>query len=184
MREEPTTHRQQRPPRRVKERKLTLRLPVLGRVLGNLSELRDFLQAIHDALPDEIKRKLYIERRGRKPRIPDLLDELYRHWDDVNLLDAAKNIIIEQGKDIIIGRASKTFSRTWLQAHDDLGITPPPVTPLFGRRQQDYVSFGRVRNDGTLYTSQTRRISPPRKNPLRETRRKLPQTAVDALFYR
>lgn len=180
----PPTHRQARPPSGTKERKLRLRDSVLGPLLGKISESDDFITDLFDSLPAEIRRRVYRERYMRgdysRLRLPDKLAVLYRHWDDVDVGEAVRNVIESQLQDLVIGKVSKRFAKAWVDAFEQLGLTAPPVTPLFGLRQRQYIS-DRAKYYGEEYARNRR----DQDNGLQaQTLRRRPVTAENALFYR
>lgn len=106
------------PGRKEKERKTKLGAvggTAAARIVNMTTESLDFLDALWDALPEEIKRKgarhnrslaEKLERKGRK-RYSEKVKDVWNHFDKINLTDALENIIKNQVEDFVIGKMSK-----------------------------------------------------------------------------
>lgn len=102
----PTPPRLEPPGSGVKERKgkfLSSRVArtVLGRILGNATEVADFIDALYEALPKEL--------RSNKDTLADKVEKLYTHADKIDLTDAVTNLWNET-----------TMDRGYSQAFDAL----------------------------------------------------------------
>lgn len=78
------------PPPRTKERKLgaSARLLALLKILGDVTEFEDLLEAFFDALPDDLKG--YVPWR-RPAKVAYMARKVYQHWDKVDLDSALFN---------------------------------------------------------------------------------------------
>lgn len=151
----------------MKERKLQLREALIGPLFGKLTETKDFVDALWDALPWEIRRTWI----GRPRRILDKMQDLYRHWAKVDMQKAIKNLAYNEVMDFVIGRSSQALHDRYFRAWDQLGITGPAVGPTFGQAQQEYIRNGIPKTQKDVY-----RRPPPRP--------RYTTTSADALFYR
>ena len=151
--------------------KLTLRSRVLGPMLGTLTEAVDFVDAIWDSLDWRLQRKLRAENRQRT--LQQKLRELWEHYDKINVHDAIKNLVVNQVIDFAVGQAMRRGHDYYFRGWEELGIEGPLVGPTFGEAAKRYLRDG--------LQTQERKI-PERQQA--QTSRRLPGTAVDALFYR
>jgi len=109
-----TSHRFQRPPARVKEQKVKMRMPAaVAFALGAVTETDDAVKAIYQALP----KKLQTARSPVKR-----LEVLYKHWEKVDFQKAANNLLTNEVQDRLIGMSSKAYRNRIYQKH---GHTDP-----------------------------------------------------------
>lgn len=114
-----------------KERK-TIANPKSGGLVswavGTVTESIDFIEALHDALPDDVKRHYYKDSKGKwrraKPSASTMLKDLYKNFDKLDLNEALKNVIINQLQDAIIG---KLGARAQKEAKPFLELLGRPV---------------------------------------------------------
>lgn len=113
-----------RPPRGTKERKVHARnmAPGLWNVANMASEAADFVEAFHDALPPKY--------RSKDASTAQMLEDLYRHWDKVDMSKALTNLIMNEAKDWAIGKLSQSMLRQWRRTHR--GPMQPLVSPQTG----------------------------------------------------
>lgn len=117
VRERPSRHRQRRPPRRVRERKVKAPDSVIHRIYGRVTEAEDFVDALYEAIPKDCK------RRHNPRKANGAYDKsLYAKYQTVlrcnNRLDMSKavqNIIWNQVEDYVIGKASQLGTQWWAQ---------------------------------------------------------------------
>lgn len=115
-----------RPPGRgVKERKLHVAVngTRIGRLLGGYTEFVDLENALWDALPQRFRSKLPKSYASSvKSFAPNGLDsrvtwikfrDLYRHWDEVDLAKALKNVARNEMGDFVVGRVNKKLQKAW-----------------------------------------------------------------------
>lgn len=143
-----------------------MRERLLGPLFGKLTETKDFVDAFWDALPWEIRRTWI----GRPRRLLDKMEDLYRHWDKVDIQKALKNLAYNEAMDFVIGRSSQALHKRYFEAMENLGITGPAVGPTYGEAARRYI------RNGIPKTLRTPRTPSPRT--------RYPITTPDALFYR
>jgi len=100
----------ERPNRPDKERKLKARPIVQGalKVIGTVTEGADLVDAIYDALPERFRpRWKNTNHVKRKLTYKEKLQALYDHWDQVDLPEAVKNIVVNQIEDYFYGKVGK-----------------------------------------------------------------------------
>jgi hypothetical protein len=117
----------------VKERKANHKAAwrlLIMRGINFVTESKDALDAIWDALPDEYKTgyfklhgkhgRVYWKRR-RKASPQDKMKDLYRHYDKIDISDALKNLLVEQLKDAAYGKFGEARKRQARGMLDRLG---------------------------------------------------------------
>lgn len=129
-----------RPRRRVRERKMLSRAAKAGillyKILDELSEAAELVDAFFDALPEDVKK-----RWKRKDEMADQwgqyglegadykLSALYHNWDKVDLAQAVKNVIKNKVEDDLIGAYQKHMPRNTVNAFDSLDADGNEVIP-------------------------------------------------------
>ena len=104
----PSPPSQTNKPRR-KEKKYTLRSAAGGllAVVGVITEAGDVLEAFYGGLPAKLRMGLFL-RNGRKPLTPQqMMEAVYKHFDQLNVGDVLLNITSDQLEDFIIGKLAK-----------------------------------------------------------------------------
>jgi hypothetical protein len=104
-----------RPTKGEKERKVRVVAGGIVRtVVDQTSEVRDFVEALWDALPKEFKKHKTINRpwpyRSEKPKLFEMMSDLYGAWDKLGLdyfNKAFDNVIENQLEDWFYGRLGK-----------------------------------------------------------------------------
>lgn len=98
-------HYARRPPKPgMKERKATVR--GVGGILmavNALTEGFDFIAALYKALPSHMKKDGPYKGLRRQLRPHEQLQQIYRHYGDVDLKDAVKNLIENEAEDRVFG---------------------------------------------------------------------------------
>lgn len=123
---------------RVKERKVALSVRgILSTIMNLTSETKDFVESFWKALPKELRSK---PRKGeKKVRLPDMLQDLYKHWGDVDLPQALANVIDNEIKDQLYGRMGKLVKSGVKRAADG-GYYVGGVGPQAGGRYRPQVN--------------------------------------------
>lgn len=72
------------------------------------TEFADAVEAIHDALPAELKAKPFYDKHWgwRKPTITAQANAIYKNFDKVDLDAAVKNLVVNHVTDEVVGRIS------------------------------------------------------------------------------
>lgn len=103
-------HLQLKPTKRYKEKKGVFNAStkmvkkIVDGTFGTYTEFDDFVNAMWKSLPKELQ--------TRKPRyITDKLKDLWKHWDQADLGDAALNYAMNEIQDNVIGKANKYASK-------------------------------------------------------------------------
>lgn len=105
-------HKQEPPPSYEKERKLSVYSYAGGigtaalAIVGAVGEAGDFLDALYDALPDEVKPKgswFSARREYLPPSFTKRMTALYENWDKVDLNAAIDNLVINHYEDKLFG---------------------------------------------------------------------------------
>lgn len=105
-------HKQQPPPKHEKERKMSVYSYAGGigtaalAIVGAVGEAGDFLEALYDALPDDVKPKgswFSARREYLPPSFTKRMMALYEHWDKVDLDQAIDNLVINHYEDKLFG---------------------------------------------------------------------------------
>lgn len=107
-------HRFERPPKRTKE--------VKGRVYGNpggpvvglineISEFRDAMQSVYDALPLKLRQRLFVENGRRSLTLLKMSKAVYQHVSEVDVGEAVKNLAKNEIEDRFFGKLSKLRNR-------------------------------------------------------------------------
>lgn len=121
VRWEPNTHRNRPPSRQDKERKVRVDsrgVGIIWRSLGELTELFDYLDAFHDALP------WYRQCGGCT--VQRRLEIVYEHFDEIDLQLLFENLIINEIEDRVIGGLNRGVGRRFGD------LTGRPVSPSAG----------------------------------------------------
>lgn len=96
------------PPSRTKEKKMIMAVDprsFLGRLLNGTTEAIDFIMAIADGLPPDVRRDL----RGRP--LHEILEAIYDNFDAIDWGRAVRSLIQNQVEDYILGRAGRLLGR-------------------------------------------------------------------------
>lgn len=105
----PSTHRSATPPRGVRERKATIAggTRAVTVVYGAVTEAKDVIEAVWQALP----------RSSRTPgaNVTQMTQDLWRHYDEIDVSTAVQNLIYNQAIDAVIGKANKVGLKRWQQ---------------------------------------------------------------------
>lgn len=110
-----------RAPRGTKERKIRGKnllhffSRLLGKILSGYSEVGDFVDSIHDALP-----KKYQTKDGN---MLDKLNDIYENWDKVDMSDAIENLVKNEIEDQIVGRIIGRIDKSFRSVGFQQGIT-------------------------------------------------------------
>lgn len=120
-------HNRKPPPWKTKEKKGRLRnlADLLGNVLGGWSEFGDLMDAAWQALPSKYRTPSYYRGHRIKPSWNKRWDDVYQHWDHVDLHKFFYNVLKGQLQDEIIGRTVGGADKA-LRKH--LGGDPAPVS--------------------------------------------------------
>lgn len=93
--------RPRRPGRYVRERKTVLGVGgTIARVVNVVSEGRDVVQAIWYAVPYKLRTK---KKHGRGLTVQQMLWDIYYNFDDLQLAEAVRNVIINEVQDRLYG---------------------------------------------------------------------------------
>ncbi len=128
----PRPHRREPPERGDKERKMRSQAARIGqalfRALDRISESAEVVDAVYEALPDDVKRRW--ERGRQSRRFLDQagqygiegadwkLEALYHNWHRVDVRQAMKNILQNHVEDKIIGGAQRYLPNNVINAFD------------------------------------------------------------------
>lgn len=136
-------HRRGPPPRREKERKTLTRSAKIGiglyKALDWASEKAELIDALWDALPDDVKKRWSKGRRTTGEQFGQYGTEgadwkaqaLWHNWHRVDLEQAARNIIKNYVEDSMIGATQKHMPRNLVNA-----LQRELPMDQFGNRQQ------------------------------------------------
>lgn len=111
----PEWHQVKPPPARTKERKG--RVPMgafrkaVGGAYGAYTEAGDTTDSVYKALPSSVRAEDRRKNGGRPLSMAQKLGSIYKHADQVNVAAAVANIISDQAKDAVIGKANKAANR-------------------------------------------------------------------------
>jgi hypothetical protein len=101
-----------------KEKKLVVRAgATFLRVINITTEGLDFVNALHDAVPDHLKGNYrYSKKQGKwvpifKSNQPTRIRELYRHFDKIDWREAVHNLAVNQLEDMFWGKSSKFLTK-------------------------------------------------------------------------
>lgn len=110
-------------PKGTKERKFRIYSiragSALGRSLSVVTEAKDFVDAIYDALPDKYK------RRWHSPHEKAWL--IYRHFLEIDVAEAIQNVIENQIEDWILGKAAQQMAKASRRRGSPFGLTVGPA---------------------------------------------------------
>ena len=86
----------------------------LLRAIGALTETRDAINAVYDALPKDVKTADWVKNapKGQKGAIPEVsmkgkLETLYKNFSKIDPVQAVANLAINAAEDAVIGRMSQ-----------------------------------------------------------------------------
>lgn len=116
-------HNFARPPKRTKERKFKLALnngSVIGRIVGATGEAADFVNALWWALPKSVRTK------GRPPLQQKALD-VYRHFSELDMEQALKNLVVNEIQDRVIGRIGRAVAKVNARSDRPAGLMVGPA---------------------------------------------------------
>lgn len=127
-------HRNARPPRGTKERKIRVNMPIAIRlatkVAGFSTEALDFVDALYDALPDHAKpkRKRFKGADGKwhnaKVSNKDKTEAVYKHFGRVDLDQAMHNLIVNQIEDMAYGKLGRGLQKARNRIYEATGADP------------------------------------------------------------
>lgn len=110
----PDDHRSKPPGPGDKERKVIANVrngSLVGWLIGTVTESIDFIEAVHKALPKDVRMHWRKDAKGKwrpvKPAVDVMLADLYQHFDKLDLNEALKNVLIEQLQDAAVGKLGK-----------------------------------------------------------------------------
>lgn len=109
-------HVNAKPPPGAKERKLKSKWGAVAARIGfnAITELGDFVGALHDALPKDLRRsRTWRGKDGKwhKRRLDSMLRDLYNGWEHLDLNMAINNVLANSVEDYVIGRTNQTLNR-------------------------------------------------------------------------
>ena len=114
---EPGPHRREPPGPRVKERKIRTKTEavamVIGGAFGAVTEVGDLIQDLWNALPKKYKRYSFYKGKPVKPSKYNMLKQLYRHWDKVDMNVAVENWAKSQASDAVIGALTSGLRKNY-----------------------------------------------------------------------
>ena len=119
----PPTHRQTRPPKRVRERKLILRTG-LGKIYGGITEAVDAIDAVYYAIPARYR------RNERTPQAK--LAAIYRNVDRLDYDKALRDYLVAQAIDMVVGKTNRLVNDAYFKAYMKTGQIGPAVGPGYG----------------------------------------------------
>lgn len=113
-------------PRGVKERKLKSKSArFLNRIkFSALTEIADFVESLHDALPSNLRRsRAYRDAEGKwhNRRLDSMLRDLYAAWDQVDLGIAFNNLVANEIEDYTIGAVQRFANNASLSSGEGFG---------------------------------------------------------------
>jgi len=114
------------PPPGVKERKLKSKSALFFRKVGvaALTEIADFIEALHDALPDTARRSRgWRDKAGKwhNRRLDSMVRDLYAHWDQVDLGIAFNNLVANELEDAAIGITQRYANKASVSSGEGFG---------------------------------------------------------------
>ena len=124
----PSSHSNNPPGPKVKEKKVAVTFGPggAGKVYGLVTEAKDIIECFWWNLPKKVRAK----RRGQHRTGPNMLDDIYQNWDQLNLPEVVKCLALNEITDRAIGRANQAGLRDWRKNLPD-GVRPPR-SPAFG----------------------------------------------------
>lgn len=121
---------------RVKERKAILNVSgTITKIANIVTESKDAVESIWKALPKWARSKP--EKGHRKVTMQQMLADLYKHWQEVDLPLAVANLVANQVQDYVYGKASKLAARGVSRAADG-GYYVGGVGPNTGGRYRPH----------------------------------------------
>lgn len=112
-----------RPPPRVKEKKYVASLSqghIIARIANVVTEGNDFVNAVYDALPDDVKRKWH-------SRLDTRLKVIFENFHRLDLTDVLVNILENQVEDLAFGTAGKYLGKATRKDQERTGGRGRPV---------------------------------------------------------
>lgn len=115
--------------RREKEKKRFAKISgVPAKIINHVTETKDLIDALYDALPKDLRTKLWradYKRKKGTDQFTSLRPDqkawyIYKYWKHLDLTEALKNIGLNQIEDFLIGQAS---SRTRKRHREAGGLT-------------------------------------------------------------
>lgn len=123
----PSSHRQQSPPKGVREIKVKAHMlaKLAYRFTGHVTEIRDMLKSLHDALPKRLRTKRKCHGHGKfrqcnAPSVQKMFMELYHATSDGVMTEqeskdfinkGVDNLITDQIKDFIFGKIGQQIAK-------------------------------------------------------------------------
>jgi hypothetical protein len=122
-----STHTNAPPPAGVKEKKgaVVFGPGGAGKVYGLVTEAADAIKCVYNSLPKKVR----AQRKGQHRTGPNMLSDIWDHWNEVDVEKAIKCLVLNEMTDRAIGKASQAGLRDW---RNNLGGRRPPRTPAFG----------------------------------------------------
>lgn len=125
-----------RPRPRQKEKKVYAKLKGgAARLVSGITETADAVDAIYEALPEKLRKKLekrYRQqaiREGRWVTIPphQKAEWIYRYWKKVDIVQAMKNLAINELEDRVIGKLAQGARKTSRRMGGIVGVLTGPA---------------------------------------------------------
>lgn len=110
-------HRLARPGRGNKEKKFIATVPlqhIVARIANGVTETKDFIDAIHDALPKQYQARAPNRGRWVRSEAPPQAKAaaIYTHINKIDWKEAWKNVLENQVEDMVIGKSNKAVAKT------------------------------------------------------------------------
>lgn len=146
-------HALARPAPSVKERKVRIKGAFAGyykamSLYGKYTEAQDFINALYKALPasakvrwattryyrwdKKLKRKVPVYGIRYKPTQAEKLQALLRHWDKMDPRKAARNLLVQEYEDLVVGIQGQLLRESNIAAQSLAGVHVPIGTSFRG----------------------------------------------------
>lgn len=79
---------------------------ILKKGFGEFTEASDMIDAVYWALPEELRKKLWLENGRHELGTKKQMEALYKHYREIDPVQAAYNLAFQQMQDDVIGMAS------------------------------------------------------------------------------
>lgn len=125
-----------RPRPREKEKKVYAKIKgAAARLVSGATETADFVEAIYEALPEKLRKKLEKKyrqqaiREGRWVTVPPQQKAIwvYRYWKQVDIVQAMKNLGVNEVEDRVIGKLAQGARETSRRAGGIVGVLTGPA---------------------------------------------------------